>query len=176
MIMLERQAMNGLNGLSGLHFGKYAGHVIDNRDNDNEGKILVTVPNIYPENENIMARPALPSGFYFVPAAGDKVWVEFEGGDTGKPIWSAVDYPVGHWATEADKKQQEVRVLKTPIGHVVIFNDKPDDAAITIRDSFGNVVELANARITIRGTATVEIQAPNVIINGRVVAPSPRPI
>jgi phage gp45-like len=75
-----------------------------------------------------------------------------------------------------DKKQQEIRVLKTAVGHVVIFNDNQDDAAITIRDSFGNVIELANARITIRGTATVEIQAPNVIINGRVVAPSPRPL
>ena len=58
----------------------------------------------------------------------------------------------------------------------MIFNDNREDAAITIRDSFGNVIEMANARITIQGTATVEIRAPNVIINGRVVAPSPRPL
>jgi len=158
-----------------LYFGKYAGRVVDNKDAENEGKILVSVPNIYPETENVTARPALPAGFYFVPQAGDKVWVEFEGGDTGKPLWSAVDYPAGRWAGEADRKQQDMRVLKTAAGHVLIFNDTKDDAAITIRDSWGNVIELANARITIQGAATVEIRAPNVIINGRVVAPSPRP-
>ena len=159
-----------------LHFGKYAGYVVDNRDKDNEGKIIVSVPNIYPEDEHIPARAALSSGFYFVPETGDKVWVEFEGGDTGKPIWSPVDYPSGQWPGEANRKQEEIRVLKTAAGHVVIFNDNREDAAITIRDSFGNVIEMANARITIQGTATVEIRAPNVIINGRVVAPSPRPL
>jgi Type VI secretion system/phage-baseplate injector OB domain len=92
--------------MAGLHFGKYAGHVIDNRDSDGEGKILVSVPNIYPENESITARPAVPPGFYFVPENGDKVWVEFEGGDTGKPIWSAVDYPAGQWAGEATRSSR----------------------------------------------------------------------
>ena len=87
-----------------------------------------------------------------------------------------MDYPSGHWPNEANRKQEEIRVLKTAAGHVVIFNDNREDAAITIKDSFGNVIELANARITIQGTATVEIRAPNVIINGRVVAPSLRPI
>src|SRR5262245_7831208 len=135
-----------------LHFGKYTGTVEDNRDPDHEGKVVVTVPNIYPETERMTARPALPVGFFFVPKVGDKVWVEFEGGDTGKPLWTGVDYPAGRWADEAQKEQQEMRVLKTASGHVMIFNDKPGgDAAITIQDAFGNIIEMANARITIRG-------------------------
>ncbi len=40
----------------------------------------------------------------------------------------------------------------------------------------GNLVELANGQITIKGVGLVQISAPVVTINGRVVAPVGPPI
>ena len=46
-----------------------------------------------------------------------------------------------------------------------------DKGYIRLKDAHENMIELANARITIRSVAAIEIQAPSVIINGRLVAP-----
>lgn len=64
-------------------FGKYTGIVKDNRDDQKLGHLKVFVPAIFPaddEEDVVIARPALPYGFYFVPEKDAKVWVEFEGG------------------------------------------------------------------------------------------------
>ena len=72
------------------YFGKYSGLVVDNMDPEQLGQLRVSVPAIFPEDELMLARPALPYGIFFVPEVGTKVWVEFEGGDTGLPIWTGV--------------------------------------------------------------------------------------
>jgi len=149
------------------YFGKYTGIVRDNRDPDNLGKLQVSVPTIFPEDDLVTARPALPYGFYFVPEIGAKVWMEFEGGDSGLPIWTGLQYTPGEWPAEGQADPPQRRVIKTPSGHVVIMNDIRGEEGIEI---------MSNARIVIRCLGTVEIQAPNIIINGRPVARLPRPI
>ena len=47
---------------------------------------------------------------------------------------------------------------------------------LIIEDAHGNQIEMTNAKITIRGVGILDIQAPTVTINGRVVAPSANPI
>jgi hypothetical protein len=47
---------------------------------------------------------------------------------------------------------------------------------VRIEDAHGNSVELANGRITISGVGAIQIRAPNVTINDRVVAPVGPPI
>src|SRR2546423_11085755 len=105
------------------YFGKYSGLVVDNMDPEQLGQLRVSVPAIFPEDELMLARPALPYGIFFVPEVGTKVWVEFEGGDTGLPIWTGVQSVPGEWATEAQAEPPRKRLIKTPAEHLILFND-----------------------------------------------------
>src|SRR6516162_8127190 len=94
------------------YFGKYTGIVQDNRDDQKLGQLTVTVPSIFDSSETVVARPALPYGFFFVPENQAKVWVEFEGGDTGLPLWTGVQYVAGEWPPEASINPPQKRVIK----------------------------------------------------------------
>jgi hypothetical protein len=66
-------------------------------------------------------------------------------------------------------------------GHEIGIYDPPsiqggDKGFIRIQDAHGNIIELGNSRIIIKGTGTIQITAPNVTINGRLVAPVGPPI
>ena len=129
--------------MPGEYFGIYTGIVKDNHDGEKLGQLQVSVPTIFPPEEAVTARAALPYGGFFVPEIG------------------------GEWAPEADADPPQKRVIRTPSGHVILLNDRGGEEGIEIR---------SNARIILRCLGTIEIQAPNVIINGRTVAPQPRPI
>ncbi len=149
------------------YFGKYTGIVKDNRDGQKLGQLKVSVPSLFPPEELMTARPGLPFGVFFVPENENKVWIEFEGGDPGLPLWTGVQYVAGEWAAEAAADPPERRVIRTPAGHFIRFVDSGDQ----------EVVEISSpTRIVIKSAGLIEIEAPNVIINGRVVAPQPRPI
>ncbi len=73
-------------------FGKYRGVTVDNQDPMGHGRILVSVPQVL-GNVTSWAVPCVPCTVFhsrdpFVPEVGQSVWVEFEGGDVGHPIWS----------------------------------------------------------------------------------------
>jgi hypothetical protein len=121
--------------MPGQYFGKYTGIVKDNRDDDNLGRLRVSVPTIYPEDELVTARPALPYGFFFVPENEVKVWIEFEGGDPGLPLWTGVQYVPGEWPEEAMANPPQKRVIKTASGHLLSFNDTSGGESIEIRDA-----------------------------------------
>lgn len=116
------------------YFGKYTGIVKDNRDNDKRGQLKLSVPTIFPEDELVLARPALPYGFFFVPENNAKVWVEFEGGDPDLPLWTGLQYVPGEWAAEGEANPPQMRVIKTASGHLLLFNDKEGNEAIEIHD------------------------------------------
>ena len=75
------------------YFGKYRGKVTSNRP-DSEGRIKVTVQGLIEgDGGGVPAMPCLPYagpqvGFAIYPPIGANVWVEFEGGDIEKPIWT----------------------------------------------------------------------------------------
>lgn len=116
------------------YFGKYSGIVKDNGDADKLGQIKVSVPSIFPPDELMVARAALPYGFFFVPENEAKVWVEFEGGDSGLPLWTGLQYVAGEWAAEAAADPPQKRALKTAAGHLVLFDDKGGEESILIKD------------------------------------------
>jgi uncharacterized protein involved in type VI secretion and phage assembly len=73
------------------YFGKYRGTVVDNSDSTGRGRVQVRVPAVLGDLE-VWAMPCVPYagdgvGFYSLPASESGVWVEFEGGDPGYPIW-----------------------------------------------------------------------------------------
>jgi hypothetical protein len=119
---------------AGSHFGKYSAIVKDNRDDQKLGQLQLSVPSLFPPDELVTARAALPYGFFFVPEVGAKVWVEFEGGDPGLPIWTGIQYVAGEWAAEASENPPQRRVMKTAAGHLVMFHDKSGEEKIEIED------------------------------------------
>ncbi|SRR5437870_2594961 len=134
-----------------LYFGKYTGIVKDNRDDQNLGQLQVSVPAIFQPDELVTARPALPYGFFFVPENNAKVWVEFEGGDPGLPLWTGVQYVPGEWPDEAKANPPQKRVIKTAAGHLIIFDDKDGEAGIEIKDGVnGHDITLNNQGISVK--------------------------
>jgi len=151
------------------YFGKYTGIVKDNRDSQKLGQLQVSVPAIFPEEELMTARPALPYGFFFVPEVNAKVWVEFEGGESGLPLWTGIQYVSGEWPGEAAVDPPEKRVVKTAAGHYVIFNDKSDEQGIEIKDgSNQHTIKLDKDGIEINDGAnkhTVKLDKDGIEVN-----------
>ena len=84
------------------YYGKYRGVVVENIDSEQIGRIVAMVPDVLGEKPSSWAMPCVPaagtqSGVFIVPAIGSQVWVEFEKGDPGYPIWSG-----GFWGQVAD--------------------------------------------------------------------------
>lgn len=77
-------------------YGKYRGTVLNNVDPEMRGRLLCMVPDVlgpvpssWCECCTPLAGPTgPPMGVYMVPPMGAGVWVEFEQGDPGFPIWS----------------------------------------------------------------------------------------
>ena len=116
------------------YFGKYTGIVESNSHDAKLGWIDVKVPTIFGNEEVVTARPALPFGYLFAPDKEQKVWIEFEGGSTELPLWTGVQYLQDGVPDAYDLDPPEKRVLHSPSGHVMIFNDKSGSEAIEIHD------------------------------------------
>ncbi len=136
------------------HYGKYSGEVTDNRDDENRGRLKVKVPSVFGEELEVRARPCLPFGHFFVPDPGAKVWVEFEGGDPGYPIWVGTWYPDGTTPQQAAVSPPESRVIQTPSGHTIEIHDQSGEEKITIKHK-------ANAFISIDKNGSVIISNQN---------------
>jgi hypothetical protein len=163
------------------YFGKYSAIVKDNRDAGELGVVLVSVPAVFPAEEPVPARAALPYGMFFVPENETHVWVEFEGGDPAAALWTGVQHIPGSWAPEAAKNPPTVRAFKTAAGHLLIFDDTAgsesilltdganthelrfDASGITLTDGVnGHVIALGSSAVTVThggGVAKVSLEA-----------------
>jgi len=148
------------------YFAKYTGVVVDNRDAERLGHIEVRVRAVF-EEAVVTARAALPFGYYFVPEVDAKVWIEFEGGDSGLPLWTGLQYVPGEWPADGQTTPPHQRIIKSARSHFIIFSDDSGTERLEIR---------SNSRIVIRSLGSVEIQATSLTLNGRAVVPSPSAI
>ena len=132
-------------------YGKYPAVVTRNdvEDEGHTGRIEVRIPGILEEDESgdpqpieVIARPCLPPGFFFVPDEGSHVWVEFAAGDINAPIWVGVWYPEDAPPPTSDGEAPDFKqkVIRTTSGHVVTLDD--DAESIAIKDKHGNHVKL----------------------------------
>jgi phage baseplate assembly protein V len=147
----------------------------------NEGRVKVAFPWLGEEDSAWAPVASLMAGkqrgAWFMPEIGDEALVAFEHGDFDHPfivgfLWNGVDAP--------PRSDPHRRIVRSVNGHEIEIYDPEvtagDRGYIRLKDAHGNMVELANAHITIRSVAAVDIQAPSVTINGRLVAPVPNPI
>lgn len=116
-------------------------------------------------------------GTWFMPKKDDEVLVSFDRNDANHPyiigfLWNGVDKPPAN--------DPNLRLIRSSNGHEIAIYDPPvsagDTGYIQLSDANGNVITMSNASISIISKGTINIQAPSVTINGRLVALAPRPI
>jgi uncharacterized protein involved in type VI secretion and phage assembly len=116
-------------------------------------------------------------GSFFMPEVKDEVLVAFDHGDARFPyivgfLWNGQDEP------PAD--QVSIRRLQSVNGHRISFLDATPVAgskgALIIEDAHGNTISMSNGKIAIKSVAVLELIAPTITLNGRVVCPNPNPI
>ena len=160
--------------LENQYFGKYRGIVISNVDPQQLGRLRIWVPSLFPTDDNAppdenspcvtdWAWPCLPfggspeQGFFFVPEPQSKVWVEYEEGNLDSPIWVGVFWSAPGGTTEIpteaqamDSNKPQLRVLKTPSGHVLEFSDVDGKESILLRHKDGAMLSMdENGSVTI---------------------------
>ena len=84
---------------------RHRGVVVDNADPSGIGRLQVTVPDLLGPDP-VFAMPSVPFagpgvGLYMMPPVGANVWVEFEAGDTTRPIWCGCFWGAGEAPAEA---------------------------------------------------------------------------
>ena len=84
------------------YFGVYRGTVANNVDPLQIGRIMATVPDVGREIPTTWAMPCVPfagkqMGAFVVPQIGSGVFVQFEGGDPDRPVWTG-----GWWGDAAE--------------------------------------------------------------------------
>lgn len=146
------------------------------------GRIEVYFPWLSDTNKSHWARVATlmagsGRGSWFMPEKDDEVLVAFEQGDTRFPyivgfLWNGQDKP--------PRTDPHKRLIRSVNGHEIEIYD-PDPVAgdrgyIRLKDAQGNQIELANGRISISSIGGITINAPSVVINGRLITPVPSPI
>jgi uncharacterized protein involved in type VI secretion and phage assembly len=162
--------------------GVVIGLVTNVNDPDKRGHIKVHFPWLDDSHETDWIRIATMMGgngrgSFFLPEVKDEVLVAFDHGDARFPyvvgfMWNGQDQP------PADHVR--LRRIQSVNGHRISFIDATPShgskGALVIEDAHGNTISMSNGKIAIKSVAVLEIQAPIVTINGRVVCPNPNPI
>ena len=155
------------------YYGKYPAVVLNNdppKQGDHRGEVLVEIEGLLEEDPSdptgqtqrkmqVIAKPCLPPGFFFVPEPQDHLWVEFAAGEIDEPLWSGIWYPDQKQPQTPDGKSptKDQRVIRTKFGHVVLLDDTSGKEKVVVQtnkniitlDSKGTKIEDQNNNNTI---------------------------
>jgi uncharacterized protein involved in type VI secretion and phage assembly len=164
--MILTSAAGGTRRLTGRHLGRYRAEVVDVDDPRSTGRVRLRVPELLGDVESGWALPTFAatgdgSGIFAIPPVGALVWVEFEGGDTSRPVW------VGGWFADGSAPEgaspQKI-VIRTPGGRTVTLDD--DGGKLEIVEAGGASIVLdANGIELAKGGQKVVIGSSTVTIN-----------
>jgi len=135
-------------------YGNYRAEVVNNRDEQQFGRVLVWIPDLMEgvsKDKGVWARPAnnpiggrnmdgAPDNHYagtsYIPLTGSWTWVFFEAGNINRPYYfGALDLentkvlPENQVGTNYEAKWT---VLKSPDGRAIVISDDPDDRRVEI--------------------------------------------
>jgi uncharacterized protein involved in type VI secretion and phage assembly len=164
---------------TGRFFGKYRGTVANNVDPLLRGRLQVIVPDVLSLVPSSWAEPCVPlagptgpaMGVYMVPPIGAGVWVEFEQGDPGAPIWvgcrwgAASDVPP---LAHAGLPISPNIVVQTAGQHALVISDLPGPTGgITLRSATGATLIVNDTGIYIQNGkgASIVMTGPTVNVN-----------
>jgi len=133
------------------YYGPYRAKVVNNKDPEGLGRIIVEVPRARLPRQN--AKWVLPMmngagskyGTFWPPEKDDYVFVFFDNGDPERPIgymggWYAEGEIHPEFKPESDGTPKK-RGFGTPGGHVVVMSDVDGKEKILIRHKDGTIVE-----------------------------------
>ncbi|UCD64474.1 MAG: hypothetical protein JSW34_03300 [Candidatus Zixiibacteriota bacterium] len=151
-------------------YGKYRGTVRDISDPEDLGRIKAEVPAVYMEGLSPWAMPCLAfggasHGLTLLPEVGDGVWIEFEGGDIARPIWSGC-----FWTSEQrpQPKGEKIRLLATSAGHQLILDEDADEMKLV--HPGGAELKLGSSEIVIAlGQQEIKITKSEISFNNGMV-------
>lgn len=151
-------------------YGKYRGLVSDNKDPLNLGRIKARVPEVLGDTETGWASPCAPyagpkAGLFTIPPEDAGVWIEFEAGDTSRPIW------VGAWWGQAEvpakpggaPSKPTTKILRSDKGLIVALDDEAEKISVSDADGDNQVViEVKSGKITIKAAKKVIVESPDI--------------
>jgi uncharacterized protein involved in type VI secretion and phage assembly len=155
--------------VEGRFFGKYRGLVVDNDDPTNRARLQVMVPAVM-RNVPIWALPCLPyggpnMGFYTIPEVGAGVWVEFEAGNPSHPIWVGCYWGDNQLPEDnsGSSASPPLKILRTKEGLMLTLDDSGEVVSLSDKDGSNLVtIEVQQGKVTIKGTAKVVVDAPQI--------------
>lgn len=158
------------------YLGKYRGTVVSNVDPLRQGRLTALVPDVLGEMPSGWAMPCVPvggqsTGLLALPAIGAGVWIEFEGGDPGYPIWT------GAWWGSASELPPAANlvppglaglVYATQLGHALVISDAPGPAGgLILKSAGGAMITINDTGIIISNGqgASLTLTGPTVNVN-----------
>lgn len=160
------------------YFGKYRGTVINNIDPQQEGRLLVSVPDVLGSAPSSWAVACTPlsgptgtgMGVHFVPSVGAGIWVEFEHGDPQYPIWVGCRWGASGDLPGAAKQGMPMSpsiVLQTTGKNQLVLSDVPGTGGVELSISTGAKITITQTGITITNGqgATISLTGPTVDVN-----------
>lgn len=185
---LEKIVANLADKVERRFYGKYRGLVVDNADPKRLGRLQVTVPSVLGPNEVTgWAMPCVPyggdlnQGFFFMPAVGAGVWIEFEEGNLDFPIWTGTFWSEPDGESEvpkingADGSEGAIqdpptrKIIKTGMGHTIQLEDADGEERILISDGQGeNRIVLSQTGIAVENKEnTVTMTDSGIVITDK---------
>ncbi|MFW9871767.1 MAG: phage baseplate assembly protein V [Candidatus Thorarchaeota archaeon] len=141
-------------GVTNRLYGNYRAKVVENKDREQFGRVLVWIPDLMPDlddNKGIWARPANNPiggrntqyendnhymGTCYIPRKGSWVWVFFEAGNINRPYYFAgLDIEQAKVLPEnqvGSNYQDKWTIFKSHDGRTILISDDPDDARVEI--------------------------------------------
>jgi type VI secretion system (T6SS) baseplate-like injector VgrG len=156
--------------------GKYRGTVVNNIDPMQIGRIQAIVPDVTGIVPSSWAMPCMPvaginTGVFTVPQLGSGVWIEYEQGDSDRPIWVG-----GYWGTAAEVPVLARTVppavngitLQTTLKNGLVVSDVPGPTGgIQIQTTTGAMISVTDVGIVISNGkgAIISMIGPTVDVN-----------
>jgi len=142
-------------GLTSQLYGNYRAKVVNNKDKENYGRVLVWIPDLMQgvdDKKGIWARPAnnpvggrnkqsgetenYYMGTSYIPRKGSWVWVFFETGNINRPYYfGALDIEGSQTLPEnrlGKQYQDKWVIFKANSGRTIVVSDDPDDERVEI--------------------------------------------
>lgn len=163
---LERLAVETAETVRTRFYGKYRGLVKNVDDPEHLGRIQARVPEIYQDLDSPWALPVVPfagksHGLLLLPEIDSGVWIEFEGGDISRPLWTGAYWGKDELPAPGAK---EVRVLVTPAGHKLVLDDEGNKVQLLHKD--GAELTMTGESITLKiGSTKIVLSSAGVSVN-----------
>jgi uncharacterized protein involved in type VI secretion and phage assembly len=163
-------------------YGKYRATVVMNIDPELRGRLICMVPDVLGPTPSSWCEACAPlagptgppMGVYLVPPIGAGVWVEFEQGDPGKPIWTGCRFGKGDPPTLAfaGLPISPNIVLQTAGQNTIVISDLPGPTGgIMLKSATGATLIVNDTGIYIQNGkgAMITMVGPAVNINNGAI-------